>query len=39
MLQQGGAAFVQGERALERLAPGLELGDRPLKLGEGVVER
>ena len=32
------AALVQGEGRLERLAAGLELGDDPLQLGEGIVE-
>ena len=36
---EGHAALVQGDRALERLAAGLELGDGALELGEGVVER
>ena len=37
--EEGRAALVQREGPLERLAAGLELGDRPLELGEGVVER
>ena len=35
---EGDAAFVQRDRDLERLAAGLELGDRPLELRERVVE-
>ena len=35
---EGGAALVERERPLERLTAGLELGDGPLELGEGVVE-
>ena len=35
---QGDAALVQGDRALERLAPGLELADGSLELGQRLVE-
>ena len=35
---EGDAAFVQRDRVLERLTAGLERRDRPLELGEGVVE-
>ncbi len=39
MLEQGRAALVEGQRPFERQAAGLELGDRALELGEGVIER
>src|SRR2546423_15192946 len=37
-LVESNAPFIEGDRGLEGLAPGLELGDRALQLGESVVE-
>jgi len=38
VLLEGDAAFVEGERLLERLAALLETGDDGLEFGEGGIE-